>query len=165
MEKKLPSTPLKTVPGTRRIHQVVTYKNKEIMYRDLSCFCTENNWNTGKLCTCHFLSKTLQFHDMTTHNNTDRPMKRRKKKVRYEDIYSSSDSVESEVELKESSDDEMTFEDLRNQIIQNESENLRPELMELPSKENIVEGTFILVDFLGKCISNVRLYNNCQIFH
>lgn len=47
--KHLPSMPLKTIHGTRDIHQVITSQKNQIIYRPISCFCEENDWEMKKI--------------------------------------------------------------------------------------------------------------------
>lgn len=62
MSKYLPTTPLKTVEGTRGIHQVITSRRHE--NRKLSCFCKKMTGNGVKLVPAtfqasHYLLTTL----------------------------------------------------------------------------------------------------------
>lgn len=41
-----------TVKGTHSIHQVLTTNSEVFFYRDVSCFCMENEWTLGKFCKC-----------------------------------------------------------------------------------------------------------------
>lgn len=156
MSKYLPTTPLKTVEGTRGIHQVITSHRHEIIYRNLSCFCRKNDWKRDKTCTCYFPSKPLSFNDTL--------QKKKRSHSRYKEIYTSSES-EDDIECQDT-DEEMTMDDLRT-IIQKEKEELDPEMLESPSQDKIIQGTFILVDLLGEnqIISKPKsiLLNPCQI--
>lgn len=143
ISKNLPNTPLKTVAGTREIHQLVTSQRKKICYRPVSCFCKENNWETGKLCTCNFPSQSLCFDDSSVKSKS---CQKKIKKSRYEEIYSTSDSDE-DIELQDT-DGEMTLEDLRDAVTQEEA-RLNLEMLEIPCEDNIIQGTFVLVDLLG----------------
>lgn len=66
---------------------------------------------------------------------------------RYKEIYTSSES-EDGIECQDT-DEEMTMDDLRT-IIEKETEELDPEMLESPSQDKIIQGTFILVDLLGE---------------
>ena len=44
-EKELPA--LKTVPGTSKLHQVITQTPGQLLYRDISCYCTKDNPHVG----------------------------------------------------------------------------------------------------------------------
>lgn len=64
MSKYLPTTLLKTVEGTRGIHQVLTSYRHEIISRKLSCFCKKMTGNGVKLVPAtfqasHYLLTTL----------------------------------------------------------------------------------------------------------
>lgn len=117
--KHLPSVPLKTIGGTRDIHQVITSRKNQIIYRPISCFCEENDWEMGLTCNCHFPTESVSFSS----NGPGKSLKRQKKS-RYQEIYSSSES-EAEVSFKDTDDDDMTMEDLAS-LIQRESEDLDP---------------------------------------
>ena len=56
LPKKVP-----TVKGTRMIHQVLTSEKGKLSYREVSCFCENNNWDTGKLWYCKFTQKDFSF--------------------------------------------------------------------------------------------------------
>lgn len=137
--QNLPSEPLKTIRGTRDIHQVVTSKRNEIIYRPISCFCQENDWERGLTCNCFFPVQSVSFV-------SSKKSKQHKKKIRYQDIYSSSES-EAEISLVDTDDEVMTMEDLTS-YIQRESED-HELILEAPAETNISKGTFIIVELLG----------------
>ncbi|XP_022194488.2 uncharacterized protein LOC111052160 isoform X2 [Nilaparvata lugens] len=147
--ENLPSIPLKTIAGTRGIHQVITYKKNEMIFRPLSCFCDANKWEEGLTCKCYFPAESVSF--------TEKQKKcKQRKKSRYEAIYSSSESdSEAEISLVESDDDILTMEDFANHM-QRESVD-QEVLLEAPTEANISEGTFIIVELLGGLRKKTKL--------
>lgn len=136
----LPNEPLKTIRGTRDIHQIITSKKNAIMYRTLSCFCRGNDWERGLTCNCFFPAQSVSF----TCNESKKV--NQQKKTRYREIYSSSES-ESDISLVDTDDEVVTREDLSNHL-QRESED-QEIILETPAETNISEGTFVIVELLG----------------
>lgn len=68
INKTLPKD-LMTIRGTRDIHQIMTNKKGEVTYRNLSCYCANNNWMAGKLCLCHgFKAKSAKINRLKKTN-------------------------------------------------------------------------------------------------
>ncbi|XP_022191792.2 uncharacterized protein LOC111049915 [Nilaparvata lugens] len=135
----LPITPLATIQGTRQIHQIITFKEMEMFYRSLSCFCAENDWACEKLCNCFFKAQFVSFDKQKDE------LKGKKKKSRYYQIYDSSSESEQDITFQETDDEDANLEEL----IERGEEELEPQLFEIPSKTNIVQGAFIIVELLG----------------
>lgn len=72
---------LKTINGTRNIHQILVHKKGEIKHRNLSCFCTSNDWFKGNLCSCHKMEHKTSIMDN----------RHKKEKAIYSEIYSDSE--------------------------------------------------------------------------
>lgn len=141
---------LKSIPGTRSIHQVVTNCYGHIKYRPLSCFRAANDWYVGDLCNCHLPS---QSHNYTgpdkvnelTGSTSKKPLT--KKKLVYKHIYSSSDEETESVQYMESDDEEIYIDDMITSSDPNHDTNLP--ILETPTSINVRQGTYVLVKIFG----------------
>lgn len=138
----------KTVPaikGTLLIHQIHTCKKGKLSYREVSCFCKKNSWDTGKLCNCLFVQKGFSFpSDKSTTSNTGQKKISKTKKSVFHDIYSSSASSESDDSFSTQDSTDIEDVDLQN-LIASEDEVV---LLE-PEVSQIKQGTHVLVQFVG----------------
>lgn len=71
IQNNLEREPLKTVPGTMRLHQIVTDQPKHIRYRDVSCICEQGS---------NHANHDFQVYEFDTGNKIDSKKKRKSKK-------------------------------------------------------------------------------------
>lgn len=128
---------LKAICGTQKIHQLMTNKKHVFAHRLLSCFCSNNNWLTGKYCSCLF-----PCSEYTSNKATE-------KTSIYQSIYSDSSSSDSD---SSSSEDEVFKDsgssDLEDVIHSNTPDINKPILQEVVPSD-IKQGVYILTEFLG----------------
>lgn len=155
---------IKTLKGTRLIHQISTHKKGEIFYREISCYCKNNIWGKGHICSCWptFPAKTLSFNEEQPNSKENEPnTSAKKKRTYYKDVYGSSSSEENEdnFSIHDSTDDE-NF-DIQNLLVDDNDDAI--DMIE-PEVSKITQGTHILVQFLGgqRKATKFRYVGVCQ---
>lgn len=112
------------------------------MFREISCFCKENIWDKGKICSC-CPTFPVRKHSFEVQNNTFNTPAKRKKNI-YKDVHGSSSSDENNdnFSLQDFTDDESL--DVQNLLVNDEMiEMVEPEV------SKISQGTQVFVQFLG----------------
>lgn len=130
------------------IHQILTHRKGKLCYREVSCFCQDNSWNKGKMCSCQFPQKDVFLLNNSREKSTnqgDQTNKgsKKKNKLSVDIVYTSDSNEEDDFSVKDTTDDDEVD-------LQNLTEDPDDEVsMEQPDVNKIQHGTHVLVQFVG----------------